>query len=445
MAVRNKSSQKDEEMSRCVSGATAREARERPSRSQATDRSDASGVSPDVASRLGLVRSARLGTTDSQTILEPSSPKASEPSAESIASRGPLSRFTGREAADAAPDGPASAPPEAAKPRRDGPSGPRSRPDPPHAESPEVAEDRIDVIGRDGRWPFNQGRLLQSLYPSGLEPDQALDVAVLIEWTLRHRASREVTRDELRALVYEVLARDYGAEYARRYRVWRTFQNEDAKPIILLLGGTSGVGKSSLAIEVARRLSIARVLSTDAIRDVMRVMISDELVPTLHVSSFEAHQRLVTAVAPGLDPIVEGFLDQSRTVAVGVRAVIERAIVEGMNTVIDGVSLVPGLYDLAGWQERAHVILMLAADADPESLREHILTRAHGRGARTSERYLRSFAEIVRIQEALLERARTFGVEVIDVRDLEDAVRHVVSHVVSGLGAAHAAQGAAVD
>lgn len=410
-------------------------------------RSGSSGLSPDVASAAGLVRSGALGTTDSQTTLEPSPHKASEPSADSCAPRGPLSRFTSVDAGGPAPDGTGVEPLDAASARRTAQVGTRSplTPELPHAESPEVVEDRIDVVGRDGHWPFNQGRLLQSLYPTGLEPDQALDVAVLIEWTLRHRETREVTRDELRTLVHDVLARDYGAEYARRYRVWRVFQNEDAKPLVLLLGGTSGVGKSSLAIEVARRLSIARVLSTDAIRDVMRVMISEELVPTLHVSSFEAHRRLVTAVAPGLDPIVEGFLDQSRTVAVGVRAVIERAIVEGMNTVIDGVSLVPGLYDLTGWGDRAHVVLVLAADEDPDSLRAHILTRAHGRGARTSERYLRSFAEIVRIQEALLERARSFGVEVIDVKDLEDAVRHVVSHVVSGLAARHEAQEAAVD
>jgi 2-phosphoglycerate kinase len=313
------------------------------------------------------------------------------------------------------------------------------------AESAIAAEDRIDVVGKDGRWPFNQGRLLQSLYPTGLEPDQVLEVVVQIEWTLRQREEHEVTRDQLRALVHELLERDYGAEFAARYRVWRTFLNDDAKPLILLLGGTSGVGKSSLAIEVARRLSIARVLSTDAIRDVMRVMIAEEFVPTLHVSSFEAHERIAPAVAHGLDPIIEGFLEQSRMVAVGVRAVVERAIVEGTNTVIDGVSLVPGLYDLEGWIDRAHVVLLLAADEDRESLRAHILARAHGRGARTSERYLARFAEIVRIQEALLERAQEFGVEVIDVRDLEQAVRHVVSHVVSGLAASHEAREAGLD
>lgn len=376
-----------------------------------------------------------LGTPDIQNSnksLEASPREPAEPSSEPSAPR-PLSRFSGARQAplDPAPSSPAPVPVVAPAPVRESPFA--------------LAEVRIDVVGKDGRWPFNQGRLLQSLYPTGLEPDQVLEVVVQIERMLRLREEREVTRDQLRALVHEVLERLYGAEYAGRYRVWRAFQNQDAKPLILLLGGTSGVGKSSLAIEVARRLSIARVLSTDAIRDVMRVMISDDLVPTLHVSSFEAHRKLVVPVAPGLEPIVEGFLDQARTVAVGVRAVIERAIIEGTNTVIDGVSLVPGLFDLGGWRDRAHVVLLLAADQDLESLRAHIVARAHGRGARASERYLRSFDEIVCIQDALLERAKTFEVEVVDVHELEQAVRHVVSHVVGGLAASHGAPEAGLD
>jgi 2-phosphoglycerate kinase len=223
---------------------------------------------------------------------------------------------------------------------------------------------------------------------------------------------------------------------------WRTFQNDGDRPLILLLGGASGVGKSSLALEVARRLSIGRVMSTDSIRDVMRVMVSDDLVPTLHVSSFEAHSRLVSEVSEGGDPVVEGFLEQSRTVAVGVRAVIERAIAEGTNTALDGVSLVPGLFDLSEWQDRAHVFFLLAADEDRESLHGHLVARAEGYGTRASDRYMQNFQEIFRIQEALLERAELCGVPVVDVQDLETAAQQVVSYVVDQLGERHAARAA---
>ena len=305
--------------------------------------------------------------------------------------------------------------------------------------------DQLEVLGKDGRWPFSQGRLQHSLLAAAIEPRSAFEVVVEIERELRSRGERRVTRDAIRTLAGGILKRRFGDASARRYHEWRYFQNEDDRPLILLLGGTSGVGKSSLALEVARRLTIARVLSTDSIRDVMRVMVSDDLVPTLHVSSFEAHSRLVREVREGLDPVIEGFLEQSRTVSVGVRAVIERAIKEGTNTALDGVSLVPGLFDPSEWQDRAHVLFLLAADEDRESLHGHLVARAHGRGARASERYMKNFKEIFRIQEDLLERAEASGIPVVDVQDLESAARQVVTYVVDQLGERHAAEAAGLD
>ena len=132
-------------------------------------------------------------------------------------------------------------------------------------------------------------------------------------------------------------------------------------------------------------------------------------------------------------------------VSVGVRAVIERAIAEGTSTVLDGVSIVPGLFDGKEWADRAYVFFLLAADEDRESLHGHLVARAHGKGARASERYVRNFREIFTIQEDLLERARRFSVPVVDVQDLEGAARRVVKHVVGQLGERRAAEASAVD
>jgi 2-phosphoglycerate kinase len=306
-------------------------------------------------------------------------------------------------------------------------------------------DEPLQVVGRDGRWPFSQARLQQSFLAAGIEPRLAFEAVVELERTLRQGRAVDATRDEIRTLAGAILERRFGAEASRRYHAWRKYQNEDDRPVIVLLGGTSGVGKSSLGLEVARRLSIARVLSTDSVRDVMRVMVSEELVPTLHVSSFEAHSRLVGEVAEGLDPVIEGFLEQSRTIAVGVRAVIERAITEGMNMVLDGVSLVPGLFDVEEWRDRAHVFFVLAADEDRESLHGHLVARAHGKGARASARYMQNFQEIFRIQEDLLERAEVSGVRVVDVHDLESAAHQVVAYVVDRLSEERAAEATALD
>ncbi len=305
--------------------------------------------------------------------------------------------------------------------------------------------DQLEVLGKDGRWPFNQGRLQQSLLAAGLERGQTFEAVLEIEARLRQSGGREIARDTIREIAAGILHERFGANSARRYLAWRSFQTEDERPLIVLLGGTSGVGKSSLALEVARRVSIGRVISTDSIRDVMRVMLTDDLVPTLHVSSFEAHSRLLRELREGLDPVVEGFLEQSRTILVGVRAVIERAIAEGTSTVLDGVSLVPGLLDADDWQDRAHIFFLLAADENRESLYEHLVARAHGKGPRASERYVRNFKEIFKIQEALLERSESFGVPVVDVQDLEGAARDVVKLVVDQLDARRVAEVSASD
>ena len=58
-----------------------------------------------------------------------------------------------------------------------------------------------------------------------------------------------------------------------------------------MIGGGTGSGKSSVATEVAYRLGITRVTSTDLIRHTMRAFFSEEFMPTIHYSSFEAGRR----------------------------------------------------------------------------------------------------------------------------------------------------------
>ena len=70
-------------------------------------------------------------------------------------------------------------------------------------------------------------------------------------------------------------------------------------PLVILIGGATGVGKSTIATQLAHRLGIVRVVATDAaIREVMRAMLSAELMPALHVSSFQADRAAPRAAPP---------------------------------------------------------------------------------------------------------------------------------------------------
>ena len=193
----------------------------------------------------------------------------------------------------------------------------------------------IGVTASGQERPFSKGILSQSLLAAAIDPNEAFDVAREIERDLLERGIRKIERRDLRRLSYEVLAREAGPQTAERYRVWRRYQEPD-RPVIILLGGATGVGKTSLGLEVAHRLGIGRVLSTDAIRQIMRIMLSQDLVPALHASSFNAHRTLPPELL-GEDPVIEGFRAQAASVSVGVRATLDRAVEENGSLVLDGV------------------------------------------------------------------------------------------------------------
>ena len=156
------------------------------------------------------------------------------------------------------------------------------------------------------------------LLAAAIDPTRAFEVAREIEEDLLRRGVREIDRHELRRLAYRAIHERVGPQAAERYLVWRRYQEPD-KPVILLLGGATGAGKTALAQEVAHRLGIAGLVSTDSIRQIMRIMLSKDLVPAIHASSYDAWRALPDA-AGAEDPVIEGFRAMATTVSVGVRA-----------------------------------------------------------------------------------------------------------------------------
>ncbi len=290
----------------------------------------------------------------------------------------------------------------------------------------------IAVTGQGERGlPFSKGRLSQSLLAAALDPNDAFDVAREIERELVQRGIHEIHRRELRKLAFETLSRQMGEQTAQRYLVWRKYQDPE-RPVIILLGGTAGAGKTSLALEVAHRLGIGRMLSTDSIRQIMRLMLSPELVPAIHSSSYDAH-RLLPGSAGDEDPVIEGFRAQAATVCVGVRASMDRAVAENASLVLDGVSLVPGVLDLESYQELADVIFLVVATLDEESFRNRFATRAAGQHRRATHRYLENLGSILKIQEYFLESADRYGVPIVDNASFDRAVLLIIRHVTEAL------------
>ncbi len=288
----------------------------------------------------------------------------------------------------------------------------------------------ITVTG-EGSVPFSKGHLSQSLLAAAIDPNDAFDVSREIERGLVRRGVREIDRSDLRRLAYDALALHSGPEVAQRYLAWRRHQIPE-RPVIVLLGGAAGVGKTSLALEVAHRLGISRVLSTDSIRQIMRIMLSPELVPALHGSSYDAH-RLLPPAALGDDPVIEGFRAQASIVSVGIRASMDRAVAENASVVIDGVSLVPGMIDLSAYRELADVFFLVVATLDEKALANRFQARAQGQRLRATARYIEHLDAILKIQDHFLELADDHDVPIVDNVSFDRSVLFVIRHLTETL------------
>jgi 2-phosphoglycerate kinase len=277
----------------------------------------------------------------------------------------------------------------------------------------------------DAELPYSKGLMARALIAVGVPADHAYHLAQRIELDLAERGERSIDVERLFVLAREVLGDEEGERTVIRLRRLSDLQALDV-PIIVLIGGSTGTGKSTVAAEVAHRLGITRVASTDFIRQTMRAFFSPEFMPTIHFSSFEAGQALDEEVTG--DPTVVGFVDQCRHVCVGVEAALRRALTEGWSMVLEGVHLVPGM--LPKELEDALLVHVVIEIGEEEVHRMHFHIRdATTGGIRAMEKYLAHIDDIRRVQTYITSRARREQVPVVENTNVERTIDQVIELV----------------
>jgi 2-phosphoglycerate kinase len=262
-----------------------------------------------------------------------------------------------------------------------------------------------------GGLPYSKGLMAQSLSAIGLTPARAWEMARLVEQRLETDAVDAIESSALRTLTEEVLEEHEGSAAVERYRDWERLNQVD-RPLVLLLSGTTGVGKSTLATMAAHRLGITRVIATDVIRQVLRASFSRDFMPSVHSSAFEVDMA--------------GYVEQAEAVGTGVAAIVERACDEGTPIVIEGVHVAPGMLseEIAG---RCLVVEAVLVVEDDGLHRAHFEARGDRRPA---ERYLARFDQIRLIQDHLRGKASARGVAVIDNANIDEALGRVMDLVI---------------
>lgn len=188
-------------------------------------------------------------------------------------------------------------------------------------------------------------------------------------------------------------------------------------PILILIAGATGVGKSTTAVKIANEHSFARLLSTDAIREIMRVQDSSEN-PALHRSSFSKGES---------GDAVLDWQDTCKSVEAGVLATIERARREGIDLILEGVHIEPSSRLLRSWSDSGGIAVGIVMYVDNESQHTSFLKQRESHSFRNADRYISALPRIRAIQDSLKEKARVADWNTLDptiVKDSLDRVNH---------------------
>ena len=269
----------------------------------------------------------------------------------------------------------------------------------------------IEVEQQCGRInPFSRLKFRHSLETIGLKSRESDDVVQILQEHLTNKSIKIIKSRNLAKLIYRYLRQSskLGPAVAHRWLVWHDFINS-GRALIFLIGGTAGCGKSSTANTLASRLEIVRTQSTDMLREVMRTMIPEQLMPVLHQSSFTAWKGLPGdhsskgEISEAL--LVQGYRSQADLLSLAIEAVLQRATREHVSLVLEGVHMHPVFMEKFQSETDAVVIPIMLGLLKRKHLQQRIKDRSTNVPDRGAEHYLQYFEEIWRLQSYLLSEA----------------------------------------
>jgi 2-phosphoglycerate kinase len=282
----------------------------------------------------------------------------------------------------------------------------------------------------DRRVPLSSGMIARWVMKAGLGSDPADAVAgrVVDLVSSAHDTAAaaadgySVRRDEVFARISDVLLADGEPDVERRVRI-RRWVRTSGQPLVIALGGASGVDKSTVSEEAGDRLGISAVISTDQVRAVIRSVLSADLLPALSQSSFSAAKMLRSNLTG--NRMLFAYEEQARIVQHGTVALARRSVKEGQQVMINGVHIVPGLQPV---EPEFPLFTYVLTVGSAEEHRGRFIKRFLD-GDRKPTEYLERMDAIRELDAYIVEQCHRHGVQVIVATDFEGTVLSVMDAV----------------
>lgn len=304
----------------------------------------------------------------------------------------------------------------------------------------------VHCCSSQGRHLYTESTILQCLQCMGCKPKRSQKVCRKVFWIFEQRLMTQcVPSDEQGSATGAIVHRnDFEhvvlsclGEHPRNLtddikllNIQLAMQlHERRLGLVVLLCGTTGTGKSTLASLVASRLGITSVVSTDVIRHMLRGFDPEKKRDCLWSSTYDGGK----GKGAGGSSVLDGYKEQRGAILEHAEKLVDSFVARNESIVIEGVHL-SGEFAITMMKRHASVVPFLVHISNRDKHMERFAVRAKSMTLRPdSNRYVKHLESIRSIQEALRGEASKYLIPQVDNTNVDRSLAVIHSTVLGTL------------
>lgn len=194
------------------------------------------------------------------------------------------------------------------------------------------------------------------------------------------------------------------------------------KPIIILIGGNIGTGKSTFAEVLRQKFVHCNVVPTGIIRSILQTLVSEAKSPELFYHTYDLPKLYDGRKMSTIDKAIQGYEKQTRLVDKGIRSLVKFFESERQISIIEGNHILPST--TKELTKHINIIPVFFKNNDTNLYKETVSSSTHIRKLSKQQ-----FAATKMIHDRIVKVAKKLDLPVFDIKEQSKALAYVGSRL----------------